>query len=205
MFQANKNCLADNEVANAYEAQQRTVNISYAFVPYSSISDSTLTIGDDAYADFYNKRRERFKRTDEARIKYAFFPIRPSSEDSADTRSTISKLIPDFLEAENAMEFGFSNSDARGIDTTAKPLNELPDAVQALNGRTDTVAGPVLGANGYELYRIAKVEEDSTAAVFKLRHIVVNVEGGDSAAARQKINNARARVQADRNQFADPL
>lgn len=188
--------VADNEFQYDYNNQQRSVNISYVSVPYSSITDDQITVSESDYVAYYNKVKEKFKREEEAQIKYAYFPINPSNEDSATTRINLGKLTRDFNEAEDPFQFAFSNSDSKNLDTTYKSVDQLPKEVTPYLSGNDTVVGPVLGAEGFVLYRIAGSQEDSNA-VLKLRHILVKVAGttaADTAEARDKARQIRNEV-----------
>lgn len=199
--------VSDNEVKVAYEQQSRTADISYLFVPYGSINDAQLQISEADRNEYYNLRREAFKRKDEeVNLSYAFFTIAPSSKDSAAARKDLMKLAPEFLKAEKAFEFAASSSDDREQDTVAKPMSMLPPALASINGRTDTVVGPILGGAGLQLLRIVKVQEDSVNANIKIRRILVPIAGmtkEDSTKAKAKADSIATVIAADKNKFAE--
>lgn len=202
--------VSDNEIRRGFVNDQKSVDISYVSVPYAAISNQEVNVTEADYKEYYDKNKESFRRTTESvKIKYTYFPVIPSDADSASARVDISKIIPDFLEAEDPLRFAFSNSDTRKLDSTLKPINELPAALQGINS-SDTVVGPILGPEGYKLLRIVKMEQDSIYRV-EARHILVQAKSStpgqapteaDNEAARQEANGIRAQLAADPSQWA---
>lgn len=196
--------VSDNEVKVAYEQQARTADISYVYVPYASVQNESLNITDADRNEYFNKHREAYKRQDEARIKYGYFKLNPSKQDSMDTRSDLEKLKREFLSSEEVFAFAFSNSDGEGIDTTSKPLALLPSELAGLNDRTDTIIGPLLTADGYKMMRLVKVEKDSAIASIDIRHILIrplSPSPADSINALTSANQIKDQIIADKTQF----
>ncbi|MBK9450501.1 MAG: SurA N-terminal domain-containing protein [Bacteroidetes bacterium] len=197
--------VSDNEIKVSYENQQRAADISYVYVPYASIADEQVTVTDADRNDYYNKHRESYRLTEEvARFKYTFFKIRPSAADSSKALADLNKLITEFRNSETAFQFAKTNSDDRTMDTVAKPLAELPAALSAIGGRTDTVVGPIVGTTGFQLLRVVKVEQDSANANVQLRHIFVQFQAQskeDSTRAKGKADSLLGIVAADRTKF----
>jgi peptidyl-prolyl cis-trans isomerase D len=198
--------VSDNEVKLNYENQQRAADISYLFVPYNSIPDEQIQVTDGDRNEYLKKHREAFTLPEEmVRIKYTYFKIAPSHMDSAKTFAELLKLREEFRITDDAFSFANTSSDDRMMDTTPKPLSELPVALSAVGGRTDTVVGPILGATGYQLLRIVKVEEDSLNANVQLRHILVALNGStkeDSTKARAKADSLLGILAGDKSEFA---
>lgn len=197
--------VSDNELKWNYDQQQRAADISYVYVPYASIADQQVTVTDADRNDYYNKHREAYRQAEEvARFKYTYFKIAPSREDSSKARESLVKLVNEFRISESAFAFATSNSDERVMDTIAKPLAQLPAALTAVQGRTDTVVGPILGPTGLQIMRVVKVETDTANANVQLRHIFVRFQGPtkeDSTRAESKADSLLDIVNADRTKF----
>ncbi len=198
--------VSDNELKWGYEQSSRTADISYLYVPYTTIPDEQLQITDGDRNEYLNSHRESFKRTDdEVRLKYVYFSIAPSRLDSANSREELSKLGEDLRTSTSPFVFAANSSDDRTIDSSAKPLAQLPPALAAIQGRTDTVVGPLLGATGYQLLRVVAVTEDSANANVNLRHVLVSIAGptsADSVAAKLKAEAIRKEIETDPSRFA---
>ncbi len=196
--------VSDNEIRRSNIDQQKKVNISYLSVPYASISDDQVNVTDNDYQEYYDAVKESFKRgTEQVSVKYTLFPVKPSLADSNEAISEISEYREEFLEAEDAHVFAYQSSNAPVYDTTLKKISQLPAALQGITN-PDTIVGPVLGAEGYELLRVVKTAEDTSSAV-KARHILVQYKGPtaqDTIDARQTANQIRNQVEADPSTFA---
>lgn len=83
-----QNLLAKSLIANPVEAQAafdgrvNQYDMLLAAVPYTSITDSTITVSDSELKDLYNKKKEQFKQYVETRdIKYIDVQVKPSDAD----------------------------------------------------------------------------------------------------------------------------
>ena len=196
--------VSDNEITRAYNEEQRAANISYVFVPYSSINDSAVSVSESDFSEFYGKNKARYKRETEVKIKYTYFQVVPSASDSALVRENIAQIKDDFAKEPKAFEFAFSNTDAASMDTSARPLGELPAAVLPFVNRQDTIIGPVLTPEGYTIYRVVREVEDSANVLSKVRHILLTLDPAiaDSNALATKAKDVLRKVQADSSTFS---
>lgn len=196
--------VSDNEVRKLHEAQQKTVNLTYVSVPYATVTDEQAQPTETDFQDFYNEIKERYKRTqDQINLKYIYFPLKPSREDSMLAKENLARMLPDFKASDNAFDFALTNSDVRGQDTSLKSVTGLPASLQGVTN-TDSVIGPVLGEDGFKLYRIVKAAEDSSYVV-NARQILVRIGGAtaqDTADARSTANQIRNEVRANPASFA---
>ena len=72
------------EAQDAFDARVNQYDLLMAAVPYSSISDSTITVKESEMKDLYNKKKEQFKQYQESRdIKYIDVQVTASTEDRA--------------------------------------------------------------------------------------------------------------------------
>ncbi|HJD76638.1 peptidylprolyl isomerase [Bacteroides reticulotermitis] len=72
------------EAQNAFDARVNQYDLLMAAVPYSTVSDSTITVKDSELKDLYNKKKEQFKQYVESRdIKYIDVQVTASAEDRA--------------------------------------------------------------------------------------------------------------------------
>ncbi len=196
--------VSNNEILRSNIEQQKKVNISYLSIPYASISDDQVNVTDNDYQEYYDAVKESFKRgTEQVVIKYTLFPVKPSLADSSEAMMEISEYRDEFLEAEDAHLFAYQSSNVPVYDTTLKRISELPEAIQGISN-SDTVIGPVLGDNGYELLRVVKTAEDTNSTV-KIRHILIQYKGAttqDTVDARQTANQIRNQLEANPSTFA---
>lgn len=195
--------VSDNEVRKTSIDQQKRVDITYLTVPFASILDDQVTVGDDDYQDYYNSIKGVFKRENEqVSVKYTVFPVSASAADSTEAQVEIDEYKQGFLESEDAFQYAFLSSNAANIDTSLQSFATLPAALRGVS-KSDSVVGPILGQNGYELLRVVKSVEGENAVV-NTRHIVIQIKGNtaqDSTDARQAAFDIRRQVEADPGSF----
>ena len=79
--------LISNPVAaeDAFNARTQQTDVLLAAIPYSSVSDSTITVSNDEIKAFYKQKREAYKQLMETRdIKYIDVLVTPSEADRAE-------------------------------------------------------------------------------------------------------------------------
>lgn len=78
------------EAKAAFEARVNTADYLVAAIPYTSISDASITISDSELKDLYNKKKEQFKQYVESRnIKYIDVQVLPSKVDKAEIEKDV--------------------------------------------------------------------------------------------------------------------
>ena len=81
-------------------------SISYAYAPYTSISDSTVKVSDDEISDYVNKHSNQFKKAEETRsIAYVSFDAAPSQTDSLSVLNQVTSYKKDFEAATDAKSY----------------------------------------------------------------------------------------------------
>ena len=77
---------------NAFNGRTEESDILLAGVPYSSISDSTVTVSDSEIKDLYNQRKESFKQEIETRdIKFVDVHVVPSAADRENVQKEVTE------------------------------------------------------------------------------------------------------------------
>lgn len=72
------------EAQTVFDNRVKQSDLLLAAIPYSSISDSTITVKVSEVKDIYNKRKEEFKQNAETRnIRYIDVQVTPSEQDRA--------------------------------------------------------------------------------------------------------------------------
>ena len=77
---------------DAFNGRTEESDILLAGVPYSSISDSTVTVSDSEIKDLYNQRKESFKQEIETRdIKFVDVHVVPSAADRENVQKEVTE------------------------------------------------------------------------------------------------------------------
>ena len=81
-------------------------NASYVYVPYTSISDSTIKVSDDEIAAYISKHSKQFERKEETRsISYVTFSASATASDSNAVKNDLGLLKNEFASAPDLKSF----------------------------------------------------------------------------------------------------
>lgn len=86
--------LISNPVAaeDAFTSRTEQSDVLLAAIPYSSISDSTITVSNSEIKDLYNKKKSSFEQPVETRnIKYIDVLVTPSEEDRKEVLNEVTE------------------------------------------------------------------------------------------------------------------
>lgn len=100
--------LVSNPIAaeDAFKARSEQSDVLLAAIPYSSISDSTITVSNSEIKDLYNQKKETFRQTVETRnIKYIDIPVTPSEQDRADVLNEVTEYANSLATATDMATF----------------------------------------------------------------------------------------------------
>lgn len=100
--------LVSNPIAaeDAFKARSEQADVLLAAIPYSSVSDSTVTVSNSEIKDLYNQRKETFRQTVETRnIKYIDIPVTPSEQDRADVLNEVTEYANSLATATDMATF----------------------------------------------------------------------------------------------------
>ncbi|HMZ45229.1 MAG TPA: SurA N-terminal domain-containing protein [Chitinophagaceae bacterium] len=184
--------------------------INYVFVPYTSISDSTVKdISDNEIAAYIKKHPAGFEQKEEGRsFSYVVFSTAPSAIDSLNTLNNILSLKPEFAKEENAEAYlGRIGTEIPYLNAfLPKKDMKMPnaDSIKALaDGST---FGPYL--DGGNLVIAKMIGKRNLPDSVKVRHILVKTEDRrnpvlEDSIAKKRIDSVEALVKsgADFNQL----
>lgn len=181
------------EAKNAFMEDNRKVNFSFVGINYSSIPDSAVEITDDDIRRYMAKNKEAFRvKEPEAEVKYVPFYKIPSAQDSAEAKTYLEKLLPEFQASTNDSLFVSVKSDYP-YDTTYRALGEMNEELRekVKSMKADSVMGPFFDGLTYRMMKIADVKTSDKPRV-KVRHLMVMVRGftvEDTLKAKQRADS----------------
>jgi peptidyl-prolyl cis-trans isomerase D len=156
-------------------------SISYLYVPYASVPDSSVKVTDDEIAAYVKKHSKEYIKTEETRnISYVSFSSAPTSADSANTLNQLLALKAEFkatndVEAfftKNPSDLPFYNSyfsKSRIQQANKDSLTSLP---------VGGVYGPYVDGSSYIMAKMVGVKQWPDSA--KVRHILIGTVDGRS-------------------------
>ncbi len=166
------NYVTKYEAKDEYTSQSGNASVDYAFVPFLSVSDSTVSFSESELQDYIDNNESEFQRDETRNLEYVSFSISASASDSAVVREEIAALNEEIATAANDSTFVSINSDDPYSFITYNDDN-LPDSLQGKDAGYVTQPAIVNGAfefsklsridvvdNDSLLYRVAKVRKD---------------------------------------------
>lgn len=155
------NYVTKYEAKDAYVNQNSTATIDYLYIPFLSVSDSSVTVNDGELQAYLNDHESEFQREETRNMEYVVFDIMPSAADSA----VVAKEVEDFkvalFNATDDSTFVSINSDDPYPFITYTEAN-LPDSLKGKE--IGYVSSPVIVNGAYEFYKLSRadeIEEDS--------------------------------------------
>jgi peptidyl-prolyl cis-trans isomerase D len=126
-----------------YHMQTDVAEVSYLFVPYYAISDSSVTLSDSDFKSYYNTKKERFKSEHTRDLKFVQFSVVPSAEDSLAIREELTRLVTDLKAATDDSAFAVINSDLSNAYAKYN-LGSLPGFISKDELTIGNVNGPFI-------------------------------------------------------------
>jgi peptidyl-prolyl cis-trans isomerase D len=160
------------------EKQQADANaiasISYVYVPYQSVSDSSVKVSDDDVMAYVKKHSKEFTKEEETRnISYVTFSAAPSSADSANVYNQVAAAKEEFLTTADVQGFLTRNSsDIPFYDGYfSKSRMQQPNKDTLVKIPVGQVYGPYLDARNFVIARMMGTKQQPDSAT--VRHILV--------------------------------
>ena len=187
--------VSESEIRDHYIKTKIKFDIETLLIPYTLVSSDTLIkVSDEEIKQFYEKNKENFFVPETRRLKYVFFPIKPTRQDTLNALETI-KMIQDRLKKGEtfetlAAEFSEDEYSAKnggdlgwfGKGHMVKPFEEA-----AFSGKKGEIVGPVLTKFGYHLIKVEDKRRKNGKPQVKAKHILIKIKAGP-----ETIENLRA-------------
>src|SRR5690606_24542041 len=168
------------EANEEYSQRNKLANFDYVLLDYESVSDSSVTLSEQDYKEYYNDNKAVFKNEEETRsLEYVVFDASPTALDTARVQATIEELKAQLAESTTDSLFAAVNSETK-YPYIFRKQGEFSPALDTLvfGAPVGTTVGPVLANGRFEIAKIVdtKVGPDSV----KASHILLNpaTEGG---------------------------
>jgi len=150
-------------------------SISYVSVPFSEISDSSITVTDAEITDYVQKHKDLFKQEAGRVISYAAFSQLPNQADSDRIKKLVEELKAPFAADSNPKNFVARNTSTIDFEDTYKPKAKfnIPVIDTIVSQAQGTVYGPYVDKGSYVIAKVigSKQLPDSV----KARHILIPV------------------------------
>lgn len=178
-----------------YEAKNTKIAARYYVAPYTSISDSAVSITNADYDKFYKENKFRYQQEASRDIEYVAFDVVPSEDDHAKIDKEVKDLYAEFINADNLPSFVNTTSDTRYDSTWLRrgALSYRMDSVM-FNSEIGTAYGPYVENNVYTMGRL--VDTQMRPDSLKASHILISYTG-TNVNPKTKLTKAEASAKAD--------
>ncbi len=195
-----------------YRLTNDKVDMQYVRVPYSSIADSTIQVSKEEITGYIKDHSDDFKQEKARDIRFVFFEEKPSLDDENTVKNSVTALLEDTVEynqASNSTDTiaGFRrttdmaafldrNSDTK-FDTIYKAQKELSAVVAdtLMKLPVGTVYGPYRDG---EAFKVSKIMDRKANGTVKASHILITYEGATRANPEIKRTKEEAETEAKR-------
>ncbi len=202
-----------NEGKNNYYFQNTNVNLDYVYVPFTSISDSLITVSKDEIKTYVKSHAKDFKVDESRDIEYVMFDIKATPEDEKEIETKMAQLINDREEYSNAAKskvnlIGFKNANNikeffsdYGSDSPYDENYHTKNSISKilsenlLDKEIHEVYGPYKENGFYKLSKIVNVKQMPDSV--KASHILIPFIGTSTADPTVTKTEAQAKIYAD--------
>ncbi len=175
-----------------YQDDNTTAKITYVAARYQDIPDSTVTLSDDDYANYYEEHKELFKEKASRDLSYVLFEVKPSMKDMQVAKDEMNAIYADFKETDNVARFVKMNSDNR-YDSSWKMQGQLPVQIETtmFDSEIGTTTEPYLENEEFHIARLVDIAYRPDS--MKATHILIAYKG----ALRANPETGRTKVEAE--------
>lgn len=147
---------------------------SYVYVPYTSISDSSVKVSDAEMEEYIKKHSNQYKHDQDSRtISYVSFSAEPSKDDSAALRNELEQMKTEFATTKDEATFLSTKGSEAPYYSSFIGGKEIKQTIKdtLFKQPVGTVYGPYLDGKNYVIAKI--VAEQMIPDSAKVRHILV--------------------------------
>jgi peptidyl-prolyl cis-trans isomerase D len=184
------NYITKAEARSEHVAQNSSVTVEYVYVPYISVSDSSIAVSNSELKDYLDDHSKEYDREESRDIAYVSFAIKPSAEDTALVVSEVDELYAGLRMAQNDSSYAAINTDG-GFPFMTYRKESLPE-ILFQNGQpidADSMAGPLMLDDRMVIYKMTS-KVAGPEYVVKASHILLRPE--DDSEEAKKASKATA-------------
>jgi peptidyl-prolyl cis-trans isomerase D len=185
------------ESEQEYHLQTDVAEVKYLYVPFYAVSDSAVTVSDDALKAYYNKNIEKYKTEENRDLKYISIPVVASADDSLVVKEDLARAVKEFTNAQEDSTYASGNTD--GLNPYSKyNAATLPTFVSIDSLVQGKVFGPFLDAGVFKVVKVSKIFADTVYSA-RAKHILIKSTDTSERAkkeARDKAQNILKDIKA---------
>jgi len=190
------------EAKQAYAEGQKNAAITYFRLDYNTIPDSAVIIEESDLKAYHSANAVKYKQTEAIRkIEYVAFDITPSADDRQEVTEWVNKKFEEFSQSTNDISFVNQYGDNQ-FDSTYHPKGSLAPVLDSImfSSAPGKVVGPYMDGDTYKISKL--VADRFIPDSVKARHILLSIENGDTAKARNTADSLKSAIKRGAK-FAD--
>jgi parvulin-like peptidyl-prolyl isomerase len=191
--------VTENEARQRFEDQSITLDAEYVlFDPNLFVADSAVQVNNDDLKKYYNANQEEYKVKAARKLKYVFFSLAPSNDDTAAVMAEMARFAEQAKTGTDFVDLAKTYSEVPVNDTTFFKHGDIGRQREsvAFAARKGELVGPVADYAGIHLMKILE-EKKGTTEFIRASHILLNaVSGPDSV---KQIERAKALLKRARS------
>ena len=181
--------VTEAEAEVLYKQENGVAEIKYLYIPYYSLSDTTVTVTDSDLQNYLSEHQKSYQNEDTRSLIYVSFPIIPSSDDSLFFIDEMDKLAKEFEEIDDDSIYARINTDGDSPYETYT-IGQLPARIrnELDNLSPGYVIGPYLQTGNYVINKVTDILEDTLFSA-RASHILIKPDSespADKSRARQE-------------------
>jgi parvulin-like peptidyl-prolyl isomerase len=165
------------------DRNQTTYPAQYVYVPYISVNEDEIEVGEKEAKRYYNAHKDEFTQEEGRNIEYVNFPLVPSQADRDAVQAELATLAIEWMNAEDDSVFVNLNSDIRFNGTYVTIDRLVGSGIDTLVEGQDPgyIKGPLDLGGAFAVVKLVDTKQipDSVEA----RHILVPYAGAQGATA----------------------
>jgi peptidyl-prolyl cis-trans isomerase D len=183
-----------------YFARNKNVKLQFVAKRYNSIADEDVSFTETDLKKYHSENSKDFEQEESRKIEYAIFDIQPSNEDILLAQEAINRLYNEFVQSDDDTSFVRLNTDGEFRIEYLGNDQLSPETEVLFNAPKGNVTEPYREGNTFKLAKLvdSKMIPDSA----KARHILVNIQEGDTASAMAKIDSLKRLIKGGKK-FAE--
>ena len=168
------NYVTSAEAEKYYTSQASNISVEYFYVPFFSVSDSSVSVSEGEMEDYLEAHKDEYQREESRSISYVTFPIKPSAEDSAMVREEVEDLRAGLKSAQNDSTYASINSDGLEPFLVFNEPSQIPPAL--IDQPVGTVTEAVIVGDKYEFYKLSEYSKGEEQFA-NVSHILIQPPG----------------------------
>ena len=168
------NYVTTAEAKRNFKAENDSASVSYLYIPFTSIVDSTVAVSDEELKAYLNNHSKEYKVEATRSFDYVAFNIQPSQDDMNNTKQKIEAIKAEFLTTKNDTSFVRTRADNPSmpsyLEKAQLPYSLTSDSSELTKGN---VYGPYFEGQKFTLYKIVDFKKSDTTQKATASHILI--------------------------------